>query len=392
MSEPAAGIQDKLAPIPRLKSLVLTEWQNFAKKTPVDRKTFFISFGAVFVLLTASAFAVPSLFSAKQKKPIITVTAKDVNVEIAPTGEPEVPLAPETTSSIPHPLPAPNEPRTERQRQAMTTNDSGSHQSLVAAPIAALEQEYNGHLIPRVSEDGRKPWYVYSRPFDRSDPRPRISIVVGELGLARLMSEAAITDLPGSVTLAFSAFSPAIDAWMARARSLGHETLLSIPMEPLDYPISDPGPDTLLVKNSSKQNKNLLLNHLENGKGYVGLTTFSGSRFSSSPESLRSILQEASDRGLLWYDARLTPLSSAYAMAKEILMPSVRSDFTIAADTSAASIATILNDAETSARQNGRAVVLVNLSPLTLRVVKDWVASLANKDFALAPLSAVAGE
>lgn len=32
-----------------------------------------------------------------------------------------------------------------------------------------------------------------------------------------------------------------------RAREAGHEILLQLPMEPFDYPDSDPGPQTLLA-------------------------------------------------------------------------------------------------------------------------------------------------
>ena len=103
-----------------------------------------------------------------------------------------------------------------------------------------LEQSPLGPL-PRIGPDGLEPWRVYARPFDATDLRPRVAVVMSGLGLSNAATEAAIQGLPGAVTLAFQPYSDGLQRWIGLARAAGHETLLNLPMEPQDYPQSDPG-------------------------------------------------------------------------------------------------------------------------------------------------------
>ena len=93
-----------------------------------------------------------------------------------------------------------------------------------------IEQAKSGP-IPKIGPKGRKPWKVYARTFDGKDARPRIAIIVMGMGLSRAATEAAISRLPGAVTLAFTPYAQALDDWASIARRSGHEVLLSLPME-----------------------------------------------------------------------------------------------------------------------------------------------------------------
>lgn len=366
-------ISDALKPLPRLKSLVLTEIENIERRHPVDRKIFSLVFAGTFAVLLVIAFMLPFIF----KKADVSSADTSANTATNTISTIKSGYKPFDPSHI-----------SDRQKQAMETNNGHINEPLIPAPIEALEEPFGAGTIPRISEDGRKPWFSYSRPFDKLDERPRIILVIGGLGLSRLISEAAISDFPGAVSLVFSSFGEETSAWMAKARSLGHEVLLSIPMEPLDFPNSDPGPGTLLIKNNNAQNKALLLKHMVNGKGYLGLTSFSGSRFSTSPEKLRPMLQEIKNRGLIWFDAHLTPLSTDDALAREIGLPSTRADFSINENMSTSEVNQVLRDVEDTAQKTGSAVVVAQATPLCLRLFKEWIITLPNKNISLAPVSA----
>ena len=62
-------------------------------------------------------------------------------------------------------------------------------------------------IQPAIGRDGRQPWQVYGRPFDLADKRPRVAIVVTNMGLSAASTEQAINALPGPVTLAFAPFA-----------------------------------------------------------------------------------------------------------------------------------------------------------------------------------------
>lgn len=379
-------LQALLTPLPRLRSLVVTEIRTLAEKNPVDFNVFYRAFALVsgLLLLVYIPFAIINLNKMKAAA-LEESKAQLSRSKLSGMSASKADKAKGVGTAY-QGMPA---TLSDRQKAAIEANDRNVKDPLGPAPIEALEETTSNGAVPRISDDGRKPWYAYSRPYDRGDPRPRIAVVVGELGLARLISDAAIRDMPGSVTLAFSSQSPAADAWMLRARNLGHETVLSIPMEPLDYPSSDPGAETILSKNGNKQNKRLLLKHMQSGKGYIGLATFSGSRMSSSPGKLRPLLQEIEERGLMWLDTRLTSLSSAYGLAKEIDLPAARADFHMHADMGRTMIETTLKDVEAHAQQNGSVTLLVDVSPLTLNILKGWFEGLSAKNLSLAPLTAV---
>ncbi len=342
----------------------------------VDWRLFSFSFIGLLVLMLGLAFYIP-------------VTIEKLHQEKLAKERLKQSLA---TAQIDTSAPTTADPGTysDRDRQAIATNDGTPNSALSAAPVDALEEPFQQGNLPRIAEDGRKPWFLYSRPFDKNDPRPKIAVVIGGLGLSRMVTDSAIRDLPGSVTLIFPSSSPAVDAWMARARTNGHETILAVPMEPLDYPTSDPGPGSILVKNTKAENIARLKDAMIKGNGYMGVTTLTGSRITNTPDQMKPILDELRARGLLFLDAYLTPLSSAYSLARDAGIPAVRVGYHLTDDMGTAKISATLAQAETVALRDRRAVILVDdPTPLTIRQLMDWIPTLPAKGFALAPISSM---
>lgn len=377
-----------LNPLPRLKSLVLQYARpsfglsGLLNRYPVDINVFLVSMAVGMLLLSPVVYIVPAVIKPPVAPPSTVEAAKDAPTELKPDA-----VSDHGKSAI---LQRSSSSYSEREKKAIESNDSFGQNALGPAPIEALEETYRDRKIPRIADDGRKPWFVYSRPFDRNDPRPRIALVVGLLGLSRLITDAAITDLPGAATLALDSRSPALADWISFARSHGHETLLSLQMEPLDYPSSDPGPRSILVKNSREENTARLLDMLAEGDGYVGVTTFSGSRITSSPEVLQPILQEIQKRGLLFYDAKLSELSSGYSVSREMGLPALNTDYRISAGMGYDQIITVLNEAEKATAQQKAVTLLASPSPMILRILIDWAKTFPDKGFVLAPVTAIA--
>jgi len=249
----------------------------------------------------------------------------------------------------------------------------------------------NAGPLPVIAPDGRTPWQVYARPFDRTDRRPRIAILIVGLGLSGAASEAAINDLPGAVTLVFNPFTPQLDEWIGRARAAGHEVLLSLPMEPADYPRVDPGPKTLLTSLDKQQNLERERWVLTRVTGYVGVVSLNGSRFTTSKADLLPILDEIKSRGLMFVDSRTTDQSVAASLAKSIGLPHAVSDLVLDRQAARDAIDQRLQQLETLARQNGVAVgITSDVYPVTMERVALWFQGLAQKGIVLAPVSATA--
>jgi polysaccharide deacetylase 2 family uncharacterized protein YibQ len=260
--------------------------------------------------------------------------------------------------------------------------------ALSSAPAPGLVEETPTGPLPQVSEDGQKPWQAYARPFDSADQRPKISLVMMDLGLSRIATTAAIEKLPGEVTLAFDTQGTGTHEWLEKARTDGHETLLALPMEPFDYPDSDPGPDTMLSTLPNTENLMRLLQAMKKGTGYVGVTTFSGSLLTTTPTKLAPLLGEIRDRGLLFLDARMAPLSVAHDLAKDMKLPSAAATRRVDTDLSPLAIDESLRQLELTARTEGMAIGIAASTPIVLERIGLWLQDLPSRGFVLAPISA----
>ena len=117
-------------------------------------------------------------------------------------------------------------------------------------PTAALLEPapgFDGGMLPRIGPDGRMPMQVYAAAFDAADKRPRVAVLLAGIGMAEIDSEEAIRATPAAVSLAISPYAPRPGRLLEIARATGHETLISIPMEPLGYPLNDAGNHALLT-------------------------------------------------------------------------------------------------------------------------------------------------
>ena len=302
----------------------------------------------------------------------------------APAPEATPKPAPKAEKS-PEPAPPPGPPHETATRRNLPEPADG----LARAPDPSLIEPSRFGELPRVAPDGRKAWQVYARPFDANDQRPRIAIVMSNLGLSSAATEAAIQRLPGPITLAFSPYARGLDHWIALARAAGHEVLLDLPMEPTNFPANDPGPDTLLTSLTAGQNRTRLHSLLGRVTGYVGVVNEMGSRFTTSAPNLRPVLTELRDRGLLFLDSRSSLRSVAARTATEIGLPRVINNRFIDAEASRDAIDARLDEIERIARVSGFAVGIGQPFPVTIDRLVEWSRNLDEKGFALAPVSAM---
>lgn len=235
---------------------------------------------------------------------------------------------------------------------------------------------------------GRRPWQAFARPFDAADARPRAAIVVTGLGLNVALSEQAIRDLPPAVTLSFTPYAENLARWIEAARGAGHEVLLDLPMEPLEFPHRDPGPHTLLTALPADQNLARLNWTLGRASGFVGLIDTRGSRFIASARDLEPMLAAVAQRGFLFVDAGSAANSTVATIAGRLNLPWTASVRTIDERLSKAMIDDSLNELEQAARSAGRAVGTASLLPLAVRRIAEWAAGLDGRGVVLAPVTA----
>ncbi len=260
----------------------------------------------------------------------------------------------------------------------------------IAAPDAALSEpapDYPGAFLPRIGPDGRPPRILYAGGTDPNDRRPRIGLVLSGIGLSGEESRAAIDDLPAAVTLAFSPYAAAAEPLLAAARARGHEILLSLPLEPQNYPLNDAGPETLLTGAPAAENARRLEWVLSRITGYAGTTGalggLHGERFAAQSVTFSLLQRDLARRGLFYID----PRPGAPAPAD---IPGRAIDLIIDSPPSEAAISAALDQLADRALAHGSALGLADLPrPVTVARIAAWAGTLAAHGLALVPASAL---
>ncbi len=245
-------------------------------------------------------------------------------------------------------------------------------------------------LLPIAAKDGRKPWQVYARPFDDETGNPRIAILISGFGMDTATSRLLAERLPGTVSFAISPYAAAPQDSLDLARELGHEVVLQIPLEPLDYPTSDPGPHTLLVDAPAHENTDHLRWILSRMQGYVGVLTDHGSKFSTREIPTKNLLEDLRRRGLMVIDDRASRNSLISSKARDMNLPRAIVSRTLDQRLSPSAIEKRLAQLEKIAQTYGAALGLARAYPLSMEQIETWAATLPAKGIDLVPITAVA--
>jgi polysaccharide deacetylase 2 family uncharacterized protein YibQ len=297
-------------------------------------------------------------------------------VETAPTPAPApvvaAPAAPPVAAPVPAPTPTP------------------APRGLSPAPDPALVEAAPIGPLPKIGADGRQPWQVYARPFSAPDTKPWVAVLVTGLGLSSAPTEAAIAKLPPDVTLSFSPYAEKLGDWLLAARAAGHETLLDLPLEPVNFPQHDPGPYTLLTSLSPSENGARLEWVLSRGTGYVGVVGEFGTRFSTSAKYLLPMFEVLKRRGVMYVDAKASADSVAGHVARDMGVPRAVNDRVIDGEGGRAAIDAKLAEIERVARGGGPAVAFASPYPITIDRLIAWLPVAQQRGIVIAPVSAVA--
>lgn len=339
--------------------------------------------------LHAQAEDTQSAREAASPQVVVAVANAPAAVRTPPAPPPPAAAAPAPTAVAAAPVAAPRVAPPAPAGAGLPVPGPDGSITLAAAPAPGLVEESKDGPLPRIAEDGRKPWQVYARPFPPNERRPRIAILMADMGLSGVTTGNAIQRLPPTVTLAFVPHAERLDTWIERARTKGHEVMLALPMEPTDFPRSDPGPNALLTGLPADRNLERLAIGLAKVTGYVGVTSTTGSKFTGSADAMKPVADALKARGLLFVDARVNPRSAAAATAQQAGVPTAAVDRVIDRDLARGAIDDQLRELETIAKQQGAAVGLAMPYPSTIERINLWAPGLADRGAVLAPVSAV---
>lgn len=223
-----------------------------------------------------------------------------------------------------------------------------------------------------------------------STAKAKIAIIITGMGLSKSSTVEAMK-LPSVISFCFSPYSASLNEWFQAAKGSGNEILLDLPLEPVDYPITDPGPYALLTSLSKEENSQRLkvLLALAGEQNLAGLVASRNEKFSSSPEALAGILAELKTDNLRLYFQSANSSSPIFALANSFDVPVFVSDAVIDEKITESAINEKLASLEKTALEKGSSIGTAKPYPLSVKLLSAWIATLDAKGIKLVPASEI---
>ena len=261
--------------------------------------------------------------------------------------------------------------------------------SLSFAPFTPMSETVGDYILPRIAPESKEvPWQYYGKAMPTSK-RPVIAIVITGLGQSRSITNLSL-ELPPVYTLSFSPYTKDSPLWVINARNKGFEAWVDLPVQPVDFPASDPGPKAILEDKTPEDNMKNLHWALSRFQGFVGVVVPSYEKLTSNEVLATTVMRELSARGIQLAFVQ-TPINKDFSnqavASKSLVIPA---DMNLDEKLLQHEILKQLDTLVAKAKKDGHAVGQLRAYPVALETLKHWTGSLKDSGVDLVPLSAIA--
>lgn len=213
--------------------------------------------------------------------------------------------------------------------------------------------------------------------------KPRIAIIIDDMGLETKASRRALEMLPPEITFAFIPYTPRLQELVNAAREAGHDVLIHMPMEAEGGAVSGRG--TLKTGMGEEELRQQIDRNLDSFYGYYGVNNHMGSAFTADAGAMRIFLEQIAKRGLFFVDSRTTAKTKGEELAREMGIPVIRRHVFLDHQVSEKNIKTEYQRLLAYARQHGYGVAIGHPHTMTLDFLIKNLPYLTN-DFDLVPV------
>jgi polysaccharide deacetylase 2 family uncharacterized protein YibQ len=278
---------------------------------------------------------------------------------------------------------------------------------LILSAVAALSRSLLKHDEPgglTTPEPGKqsdtpvmKPNREPAGPPEETKPSPRperarIAVIIDDVGYPSTTLEGYL-DFKGKLTFSILPFQSDTAHAARLLHQKGFEIMVHIPMEPLDFPVQDPGEPALFLFDSRNQVEDKLDRMIGTIPHVKGANNHMGSRATQDPELMLWTLSFLQKRGLYFVDSLTSPQSRAYEISRAVDIPSTKRDVFLDNHRDYPSIKGQFEEVKGIARSRGSAVAIGHLqSENLLRVLNEELSRLEEQGLELVFASEVAAK
>ena len=150
----------------------------------------------------------------------------------------------------------------------------------------------------------------------------------------------------------------------------GQEFIIHMPMEPLEYPRENPGPEALLTSFDIGEIRRRVLGYMEGLPGAVGASNHMGSAYTRDPHRMAVVQDLLAERNMFFLNSKTVSTNVPSRIAQTRNYAYLERDVFLDHNLSERAIERSFLQALARAREQGRAIAIGHPHPQTLRVLK----------------------
>jgi polysaccharide deacetylase 2 family uncharacterized protein YibQ len=224
-------------------------------------------------------------------------------------------------------------------------------------------------------------------PTSTTQQLPRIAIIIDDFGYDKNIAK-KFSELKAVLTFSILPFSPYQVTIAKLAQAKGFDTMLHLPMEPMEYPAVNPGPGTLLTSMTPDQLLKQLEKNLDAVPYIKGVNNHMGSKMTAESSQMYQIFSILKKRGLFFIDSRTTAETLCEPSARLFQIPFAQRDVFLDHLQDQNFIRQQLKKLVRIAQRNGQAVGIGHAHSITYKVLRETLPEL-QKEVQLVPASEI---
>lgn len=236
--------------------------------------------------------------------------------------------------------------------------------------------------------------YVVELYYDRKiyvgkTPSRAISIVVDDFGDISGPLLAKWLAIDKEVCFAIFPDAPHSVYTMQKAAEQGREVLIHVPMEPLNYPATNPGKNAILVTMNEAEIERRMKKFIADMPLASGVNNHMGSLATTDETVMQAVMKSLRNAGLYFLDSRTSNVSVAYQVAQKAHIPAFRNDiFLDSPNLSNSTFDSKLDQVIELGNKKSQVVAITHcFSEEHLEYLKRFIRKLKDAGFSIVPLS-----
>ncbi|MEK6814640.1 MAG: divergent polysaccharide deacetylase family protein [Nitrospirota bacterium] len=219
----------------------------------------------------------------------------------------------------------------------------------------------------------------------------RVALVIDDLG-GHLSAAERLFGLGIPLTIAVLPGEPHSRTISREAALRGHDVLLHQPMEPADFPRSNPGPRALLKRMSPGEQMRILRENLDSLPEAIGINNHMGSAYMRDRPAVDRVMEELRRRGQLFLDSVTAPRSAGYWSARRHGVPAARRDVFLDPDEGEGILERQFVELARQVANRETAIAIGHPHPETLDALDRWVPRMREAGIEFVKISEVVNQ